>query len=126
MGKCGWRKDYNFIKFKLTSRSYDGKTIRFWKNYGLKVLLEALERVQSVEGVSYVIDPKAILKDALYDPEWVESYVTKRFVIDVIWSFSGNAKLNLRAQLGDFVRGITIVDLSPVSPGTSYGLLPTV
>ncbi|CAB4481707.1 unnamed protein product [Rhizophagus irregularis] len=49
----------------------------------------------------------------------LESYVTKRLVIGVIWSFSGDAKLDLRAKLGDFVRGITIVDLPPASPGSS-------
>ncbi|RIA96574.1 dynein heavy chain [Glomus cerebriforme] len=51
--------------------------------------------------------------------EHLESYVTKRLVVGVIWSFSGDAKLDLRAQLGDFVRGIAVIDLPPANPGSS-------
>jgi dynein heavy chain 1 len=36
------------------------------KSNAWQVLLAALERLDGVEGVSYVIDPKAIHKDALY------------------------------------------------------------
>ena len=52
------------------------------KTMAWKVLLEALERVQYVESISYVINPKAISKDALYgtfDPtsrEWVDGLFT--------------------------------------------------
>jgi len=49
----------------------------------------------------------------------LEGYVTKRLVIGVIWSFSGDAKLDLRAKLGDFVRGITTINLPPSFPGSS-------
>src|SRR6266542_6192942 len=64
---------------KLTSRSYYDRTIRFRKNYGLE---SSLERVQYVESVSYVINPKAISKDTLYgtlDPtsrEWMDGLFT--------------------------------------------------
>ncbi|UZJ53926.1 hypothetical protein CBS101457_003246 [Exobasidium rhododendri] len=36
------------------------------KSQAWRVLLEALERLEGVEGVSYVIDPKAVSKEALY------------------------------------------------------------
>ncbi|CAG8490206.1 1623_t:CDS:10, partial [Scutellospora calospora] len=51
--------------------------------------------------------------------EHLESYVTKRLVLSVIWSFSGDAKLDYRAELGDFVRGITTVDLPPAQVGST-------
>lgn len=46
----------------------------------------------------------------------LEGYISKRLIYAVIWSFSGDAKLELRAKLGDFVRGITTIDL-PASSG---------
>lgn len=52
------------------------------KSQALQVLLAALERVDGIEGASYVIDPKAIDKEALYgtlDPttrEWNDGLFT--------------------------------------------------
>ncbi|KAF9586482.1 hypothetical protein BGW38_004001 [Lunasporangiospora selenospora] len=43
--------------------------------------------------------------------EQLDSYISKRLVFSTIWSFSGDAKLELRARLGDFVRDITTIDL---------------
>ncbi|KAF9438119.1 hypothetical protein BGZ76_009650 [Entomortierella beljakovae] len=43
--------------------------------------------------------------------EQLDSYISKRLVYSAIWSFSGDAKLELRARLGDFVRGVTTIDL---------------
>lgn len=36
------------------------------KSTAWRVLLKALERLEGTEGVSYVIDPKALSKEALY------------------------------------------------------------
>lgn len=60
------------------------------KTQAWQVLLSALERMDGVEGLSYVIDPKAIHKDALYgtlDPttrEWSDGLFTHllRRIID--------------------------------------------
>ncbi|KAK9719430.1 dynein heavy chain [Basidiobolus ranarum] len=49
----------------------------------------------------------------------MENYISKRIVYSVIWSFSGDAKLNLRTELGEFVRGITTIDLPALAPGMS-------
>ncbi|CAG8531180.1 10166_t:CDS:10, partial [Acaulospora colombiana] len=49
----------------------------------------------------------------------LEGYVTKRLVLGVIWSFSGDAKLDYRGKLGDFIRGITTIDLPPAQAGSS-------
>jgi len=62
------------------------------KTNAWQVLLAALERLDGIEGVSYVIDPKAIHKDALYgtlDPttrEWNDglfTHVLRKIVDDV-------------------------------------------
>jgi dynein heavy chain 1 len=62
------------------------------KTQAWRVLLAALERLTGVEGVSYVIDPKAISKDALYgtlDPttrEWNDglfTHILRKIVDDV-------------------------------------------
>lgn len=52
------------------------------KSKAWRVLLTALKRVEGVEGVAHVIDPKAMSKDALYgtlDPntrEWTDGLFT--------------------------------------------------
>ena len=51
--------------------------------------------------------------------EQVEQYVTKRFLVSIIWAFSGDAKLDLRAELGHFLSQRTGVDLPPLTSGTS-------
>ncbi|TFK57575.1 dynein heavy chain protein 1 [Heliocybe sulcata] len=52
-------------------------------------------------------------------PERVEQYVTKRLLVNIIWAFSGDAKLDLRAEMGDFLRKHTGIDLPPLGPGSS-------
>lgn len=48
-----------------------------------------------------------------------EQYVSKRMLVNIIWAFSGDAKLDRRAEMGDFLRGKTAVDLPPFLPGSS-------
>jgi len=60
------------------------------KSTAWRVLLEALEQLDGVEGVSYVIDPKVMSKDALYGTldsttrEWTDGLFTQvlRKIID--------------------------------------------
>ncbi|KAG6866267.1 hypothetical protein C0991_006854 [Blastosporella zonata] len=52
-------------------------------------------------------------------PESVEQYVTKRLLVSIIWAFSGDAKLDLRAEMGDYLRKQTGIDLPPLPPGSS-------
>src|ERR1700761_3077280 len=52
-------------------------------------------------------------------PERVEQYATKRLLVSIIWAFSGDAKLDLRAEMGDFLRNQTGIDLPPILPGSS-------
>ncbi|KAK7029674.1 dynein heavy chain [Paramarasmius palmivorus] len=52
-------------------------------------------------------------------PERIEQYVTKRLLVSIVWAFSGDAKLDLRAEMGDFLRNRTGIDLPPLGPGAS-------
>jgi len=52
-------------------------------------------------------------------PERIEQYVTKRLLINIIWAFSGDAKLDLRAKLGDYLRSQTGIDMPPLTTGNS-------
>ncbi|SCV72617.1 BQ2448_4154 [Microbotryum intermedium] len=52
-------------------------------------------------------------------PEQVESYMMKRFLLALVWSFTGDSKLDTRAALGDFLRENSGLDFPPVGPGSS-------
>ncbi|KAF9161045.1 hypothetical protein DFQ26_004928 [Actinomortierella ambigua] len=43
--------------------------------------------------------------------EQLENYISKRLIFSAIWSLAGDAKLELRTKLGEYVRGITTIDL---------------
>ena len=51
--------------------------------------------------------------------EQVESYITKRLVVSIVWAFTGDSKLETRAQMGDFLRNHSGLDLPPLAPGAS-------
>ncbi|OCH92714.1 dynein heavy chain protein 1 [Obba rivulosa] len=50
-------------------------------------------------------------------PERVEQYVTKRLLVNIIWAFSGDARLELRSEMGGFLRKHTGIDLPLMGPG---------
>ncbi|KAG1874247.1 dynein heavy chain and region D6 of dynein motor-domain-containing protein [Suillus tomentosus] len=52
-------------------------------------------------------------------PEKVEQYVTKRLLVSIIWAFSGDAKLDLRAEMGYFLRKQTGIDLPTMGSDSS-------
>ncbi|KAJ2638163.1 dynein heavy chain [Coemansia sp. RSA 1286] len=45
----------------------------------------------------------------------VESFLTKRLVVALVWSFSGDAPLRARTVMSEFVRRATTIDLPPLS-----------
>ena len=51
--------------------------------------------------------------------EHLENYVLKRLIYSLVWSFSGDSRLEFRAQLGQYIRGITTIDLPLMSGNTS-------
>ncbi|KAI0961093.1 hypothetical protein AcV7_000287 [Taiwanofungus camphoratus] len=52
-------------------------------------------------------------------PERLDQYVTKRLLVNIIWAFSGDARLELRSEMGEFLRKQTGVDLPPLGQGGS-------
>ena len=50
-------------------------------------------------------------------PKRVEQYVTKQLLVSIILAFSGDAKLDLRAEMGNFLRKQTGIDLPPLVTG---------
>ncbi|WRT69144.1 uncharacterized protein IL334_006128 [Kwoniella shivajii] len=49
----------------------------------------------------------------------VESYVTRRLLLNVIWSFVGDAKLEIRAELGEHLRVQSGIESPAMGPGAS-------
>ncbi|KAH0590223.1 hypothetical protein H2248_000395 [Termitomyces sp. 'cryptogamus'] len=69
--------------------------------------------------VRNVIEYNIQHSDFPLSPESVEQYVTKRLLVSIIWAFSGDAKLDLRAEMGDYLRKQTGIDLPPLPLGSS-------
>ncbi|CAM0135389.1 unnamed protein product [Umbelopsis sp. WA50703] len=46
-------------------------------------------------------------------PEHLHGYITKRMIYSLIWSFAGDAKLDIRTSFGEYLRSITSYDLPP-------------
>ncbi|RKO89574.1 dynein heavy chain and region D6 of dynein motor-domain-containing protein, partial [Blyttiomyces helicus] len=66
-----------------------------------------------------IVEYNAGHPDFPMSPDVLESYVTKRLVLSLVWSFAGDAKLDLRAKVGDFIRTLATVDLPAAAPGGS-------
>ena len=48
--------------------------------------------------------------------ELLERYIPRSLVYALLWSFSGDAKLKIRSDLGDFIRSIATISLPPLNP----------
>ncbi len=77
------------------------------KSTAWKVLLKALERLEGVEGVAHIIDPKAISKEDLYgvlDPntrEWTDglfTHILRKYVL--VCYFETTRDLSIMVTLG--------------------------
>lgn len=51
--------------------------------------------------------------------EQVESYITKRLLVGIVWAFTGDSRLETRATMGDFLRDHSGLDFPPLGPGAS-------
>ncbi|KAL5535276.1 DYN1_2 [Sanghuangporus sanghuang] len=49
----------------------------------------------------------------------IEQYVAKRLLVNIIWAFAGDARLDLRADLGEFLQKQTGIDLPLMTRGSS-------
>jgi dynein heavy chain 1 len=50
----------------------------------------------------------------------MESYLSKSLVYALLWSVSGDGKLKVRQELGEFIRGVTTI---PLPPSTSASII---
>ncbi|KAI9494709.1 dynein heavy chain [Zychaea mexicana] len=69
--------------------------------------------------VRNVLEYNAQHPDFPMNGDHLEGYITKRIIYSIIWSFSGDAKLDLRTVLGDFIRGAATYELPPLGNDTS-------
>lgn len=46
----------------------------------------------------------------------VEKYITKYLVYSLLWAMSGDGRLKIRKDMGQFIRGITTIPLPPPTP----------
>ncbi|KAK8843995.1 hypothetical protein IAR55_006788 [Kwoniella newhampshirensis] len=51
--------------------------------------------------------------------EKVEAYVSRRLLLNIVWSFVGDAKLDIRAEMGDHLRVGSGIETPPMGPGGS-------
>jgi dynein heavy chain 1 len=73
----------------------------------------------STKTAQNVIEYKLQHSDFPLAPERVEQYVTKRLFVSIIWTFSGDAKLDLWTEMCDFLRKQTGIDLSLINSESS-------
>ncbi|PWN49680.1 cytoplasmic dynein heavy chain 1 [Violaceomyces palustris] len=66
-----------------------------------------------------VIDYNSQHPDFPLSYEQIESYAAKRLVVGLVWAFTGDAKLEVRATMGEYLRNHTGVELPPLGPGAS-------
>ncbi|OCF56381.1 dynein heavy chain 1, cytosolic [Kwoniella mangroviensis CBS 10435] len=51
--------------------------------------------------------------------EKVDTYVTRRLLLNIVWSFVGDAKLDVRAELGEHLRRESGIETPTLGPGAS-------
>ncbi|GAA5901689.1 dynein heavy chain [Sporobolomyces salmoneus] len=66
-----------------------------------------------------IADYNAQHSDFPLQPDQVESYMTKRLLVGLVWAFTGDSKLDTRAEMGDFLRNHSGLDFPPLGPGGS-------
>ncbi|KAJ1982313.1 dynein heavy chain [Dimargaris xerosporica] len=71
------------------------------------------------KSVRQILEYNAQHVDFPLAPEQVEQYMTKRLIYGLIWSFAGDAPLDMRIQLSEFIQGVTTIDLPLLGSGLS-------
>lgn len=68
------------------------------------------------QAVRNVINYNKLNADTMQmDQEQLEKYINKSLIFSILWSFSGDSKLKVRCDLGDFIRNSTTIPLPPSS-----------
>ncbi|KAK6637160.1 Dynein heavy chain, cytoplasmic [Polyplax serrata] len=75
--------------------------------------LRALNSLFSMlnQGVRNVLEHNEAHSDFPLTNEQLEAYIPKCLVYSLLWSFSGDSKLKVRSDLGDFIRSVTTIPL---------------
>jgi dynein heavy chain 1 len=55
-------------------------------------------------------------QDFPLEPNVVEGFMSRSLVYSMLWSFTGDAKLKTRHELGEFIRSTTTIQLPPPNP----------
>ncbi|KAI8456036.1 hypothetical protein BY996DRAFT_6412712 [Phakopsora pachyrhizi] len=70
--------------------------------------------------IQNVLDYNVRHSDFPLQQEQIEAYAKKRFLIATVWAFTGDSKLDTRAQMGFFLRDHSGLDMPPLhEPGAS-------
>nr|CDI53148.1 cytoplasmic dynein heavy chain 1 [Melanopsichium pennsylvanicum 4] len=71
------------------------------------------------KSIRNILDYNAQHPDFPLNPEQIEAYSTRRLLLALVWAFTGDAKLDVRAEMGEHLRHHTGVDLPALGPGIS-------
>ncbi|XP_048259760.1 cytoplasmic dynein 1 heavy chain 1-like isoform X2 [Haliotis rufescens] len=79
--------------------------------------LRALNSLFSMlnQGVRNVLAYNHNHADFPMQAEQLEHYLSKYLVYSLLWSMSGDGRIKMRQELGDFIRGITTIPLPPTT-----------
>lgn len=68
-----------------------------------------------------VLDYNAAHPDFPLGAEQIEAYATRRLLLALVWAFTGDAKLEVRAEMGEHLRSRTGIELPPLGAGAGAG-----
>lgn len=69
--------------------------------------------------VKQVIDYNTHHSDFPLSTEVLQTFVVRRLLLDLVWSFGGDAGLETRAELGEYLRRESGIETPPLAPGSS-------
>ncbi|KAK2722142.1 hypothetical protein QYM36_002631, partial [Artemia franciscana] len=77
--------------------------------------LRALDSLFSMlnQSVRRILQYNGTHPDFPMAPDQLERYVPKALLTGLIWSFSGDGRLKVREEMGDFIRSVTTIPLPP-------------
>ncbi|OZJ04271.1 hypothetical protein BZG36_02479 [Bifiguratus adelaidae] len=97
----------NCLTYKVLQRAESMEHIMdFTRMRALSTLFSLLNKT-----VRNVLEYNAQHPDFPMPNDHLEQYVSKRLLFSLVWSFTGDARLQFREELGEFIRNITSIDL---------------
>ena len=86
----------------------------FSKTRAIETFLSLLNKT-----VRNVLDYNSTHSDFQMSKDHLEKYVSKRFLLCLVWSFAGDAKLDIRAELGRFICNFISIDVPVIDSSGS-------